>query len=389
MNFANLQMCTGCGACIAACPKSAIEFQKDIYEKRIPLVVEERCINCGICAKTCPINNDFFIDRDKYQKCYAMQAKNKIDREGCSSGGVATIISNYINKNNGKVFGCSFDEELNLEYIQCNTKEEIELIKGSKYVQSNLTSCFGKIKQCLETGKKVLVIGVPCQIAGIRGYLRKEYENLYLIDLICHGNPPVEYLKEHIKNMYKGQCDDVKFRGNKGFVLSLLRRGKIVYSIKSTADEYYSGFLSGMIYRDNCYKCPYASLNRVSDITIGDFWGLDKNTTINKFRGNVSVVIPNTTKGEKLLNQVKNNFIWEERSLEEAIRENEQLRKPMSPDEDDRNIFLKYYPKLGFDSALRKTKLYRKKILVSICKEKMLQTSIGKNLQSLWRKIKK
>lgn len=389
MEIADLSMCSGCGACASKCPRNAIVLKEDKFGRRIPAVDEEKCISCEICVSTCPINRDFFKPQSSPDICYALQAADRTKILGCSSGGVATVIGRHIIQRGGYVYGCRFDESMELNYVECSTLEELETIKGSKYVQSSLTECFPQIKKRLEQKKEVLVTGVPCQIAGLRGYLQKEYENLYLLDLICHGTPPVKYLKEHLHSFKGKGIETIRFRDERGFVLSLTDgTGTEIYSARSKCDEYYSAFLEGLIYRENCYKCAYADTKRVSDITIGDFWGLDRNTLRSKFEGAVSVGIVNTEKGSRLFDDVKDLFIWEERPLSEAVRENEQLRKPMEPDEKDRRTFLEHYPESGFDRAIKKTNLYKRKVVREQWKNSFLKTPVGRGMKKLKEKIK-
>lgn len=389
MRITDLSVCSGCGACAAKCPKKAINFREDEYGRRIPDIDDGKCIQCEICVKTCPINHGFFKPKSAPEKCYALQAADKGKILGCSSGGVATVIGRYIIQKGGYVFGCRFDTAFDLNYVECGTVEELESIKGSKYVQSSLTECYPLIKKRLEQGKDVLITGLPCQIAGLRGYLQRQYDNLYMIDLICHGTPPLKYLKEHLKKFENKGAQRIRFRDERGFVFSLSdNSGNEIYSIKSKCDEYYAAFLEGLIYRENCYKCAYADTKRVSDITIGDFWGLNKKTLSKRFEGAVSVGIINTEKGAELFDEVKNLFIWEERLLAEALRENEQLRKPMEPDESDRKTFLKYYPALGFDGAVRKTDLYKKRVVRAQWKNSFLKTPVGHILKRIKGKIK-
>lgn len=389
MEIADLKMCSGCGACLAACPQNAIRFWEDAYARRVPEIDEAKCIHCELCVKTCPINQEYFKPKEIHQKCYALQAKEKKYIKGCSSGGIATMISRYIVSVGGYVFGCKFDASMKLEYTECGSMEELEKIKGSKYVQSDLSPCYTQIKKRLEEGASVLVIGVPCQIAGVRGYLKKDYEKLYLLDLICHGTPPVRYLKEHLKRFDQKKIGTVLFRGGEGFVLKVMDvKNKEMYSVHSKEDEYYHAFLNGLTYRDNCYSCPYAATERVSDMTLGDFWGLDKKTLKKEYEGPISVGLVNTSKGERLFEEVKNLLIWEERSLAEALKENEQLNHPVCPDEKDRKTFLKYYPTLGYDGAMRRTNLYKKEILGFKCKAYIKRTSVGQILQKLRDKTK-
>lgn len=386
MNIANMDMCSGCGACFSACPKDAIKFQKDEYGREIPKIIEDKCISCNLCVRSCPINQQYFLPSEESVLCYALQAKDRDGIVGCASGGVATVLSRYVVQNLGVVFGCAFNENLDLQYIECETEEQIELLKGSKYAQSNLINCYPHIKKRLQEGKKVLVIGLPCQIAGIKGYLSRDYENLITIDLICHGTPPINYLKEHVRHLSIKNIQNIKFRENGRFIFSIINKnGKEVYSAVAENDEYYYGFLKGISYRENCYRCPYATTKRVSDITLGDFWGLDHHTLTETYEGAISLAIINTQKGRSIFEEVKDYFIYEERDIEEAKSGNDQLQAPMNPNLDDREKFLKYYSRLGYDKAFRKTGLYQKKTMIKKIKLFLLKSSVGQWIRRLKR----
>lgn len=373
-----MDMCSGCGACVSACPKDAIKFQEDKYGRKIPKIVEDKCISCNLCVRTCPINRQYFLPSEDSDVCYALQAKDKAVIAGCASGGVATILARYVVQKNGVVFGCAFDEKLDLQYMECKTEDELELLKGSKYAQSNLKNCYPLIKKRLQQGKKVLVIGLPCQIAGIKGYLSKDYENLITVDLICHGTPPINYLKEHVQYLRIKNIQNIRFRENGRFVFSITdKKEKEVYSATAENDEYYYGFLKGIIYNENCYHCPYATIKRVSDITLGDFWGLDHQTLTETYEGAISLGIMNTQKGRDIFEKVKNYFVYEERKIEEAKSGNDQLQAPMNPNLEDREKFLRYYPQLGYDRAFRKTGLYQKKSGLKKIKLFLLKSSVG------------
>lgn len=388
MKITDMELCSGCGACAASCPCEAIYFEEDQYGRRVPMVMEDKCIKCNKCVKTCPVNNNFFLDSEKEPKCFALRGNDNKVITGCSSGGIATVAARFVVNNGGYVYGCGFNSDEELDFMECSSEEELEYIKGSKYVQSNLLPCYLKIKKRLDAGEDVLVIGLPCQIAGIKGYLKKEYSNLILIDLICHGTPPIKYLKEHLEKYIADGARKITFRGKDGFVLSVTDRdGKEVYSERAKRDEYYFGFLQGLIYRENCYRCPYATTNRGSDITIGDFWGLDKKTLTRTYDGPISVGLVNTKKGMAFFEKIKEGLIWEERELSEAVKENEQLNHPMTPDETDRKIFLAHYPKRGFDQAFRKTNLYKNKVKKEKLKGKLVKIPLVQTVRGIIKKI--
>jgi coenzyme F420-reducing hydrogenase beta subunit len=203
----------------------------------------------------------------------------------------------------------------------------------------------------LQNDKKVLFIGTPCQVAGLKKFLNKEYENLYTIDLICHGVPPHRYLQEEIKNVTNEEIDNISFRNKEGFIFELYKNGNKIYKENGATSKYYIGFLEGVFYRENCYNCIYANSKRVSDITIGDFWGLDKSSKLyDRDNSGVSVLLPITDKGLELIEICKDKMNLEDRAVEEAVQGNSQLRNP-SKKPKSYDTFRRYYLKTGYIRA--------------------------------------
>lgn len=356
------EMCTGCFACMNICPRDAIQRGEDACGKTIPAIDKEKCIECGLCVKTCPANKlvEFHIPI----KCYAAWGKDEKDREGCSSGGIATVLSKAVVDEGGIVYGAAFNDDLELQHMGVQTKEEIEKLKGSKYVQSYTGLTFRNIKENLMTGRKVLFIGTPCQVEGLKSYLKDDYENLILVDIVCHGTPPMKYLKEYLEIIdQRRKTRGIAFRGKKDYYLTLYGDEQEFYSKKSNRDYYFYSFLKGLIHRDNCYSCKYAKAERCSDITIGDFWGLKKEELESSYRGKVSVVLINTHHGEKVWDVYKDKYCFEERKIQEAVEGNGQLRRP-SLCHPDREKFIDSYKKEGFLKAIKSTSV-RKEIKVN------------------------
>ena len=345
------EKCTGCFACMNICPRDAIVCKTDSYGKTVPDILQDKCIECGMCTNVCPENHP--VTRKYPAECYAAWSKDEEERKYCSSGGLATEFSRWVVEQKGVVYGAAFDKGLKLAHMAAEKPEELEKFKGSKYVQSYTGTVYRDIQGYLKEGRLVLFTGTPCQIAGLKSYLKKEYDNLILADLICHGTPPMEYLKEYAAKMSRGKnVSDISFRGKKNWRLSLYDGEKTVYSVRNKQDYYYTAFLKGMIYRDNCYQCEYAAAERGSDITIGDFWGLKRSELRVSYSGRISVALINTERGAEFWNQVKDRFVYEERSIEEAVNGNAQLRKP-SVCHPDRELFLKNYVPGNFPEAVR------------------------------------
>lgn len=386
MEICERDKCTGCFACKNICPKEAIAVETDELGKTVPEILKEKCVECGLCRKVCPElgkkNLTFPI------KCYAMWTKDKKDREECASGGVATGISHYFIANGGVVFGTDWNKgnELELEIKMAETEGEMEHFKTSKYVQAFTGDSYKRAKQQLVQGRQVLYVGTPCQIAGLKGYLQKEYENLTTIDLICHGTPPIEYLRTYVKELFPNKrVVKASFRGKDDYCLKFFENGNVnpIYSKMHILDLYFSAFLKGLTFRDNCYMCEYARNERVSDITIGDFWGIDRSTLKRKYEGKISVVLINTDKGKKTLEQCRDKFYMEERQIEEAIEGNDQLRKP-SVLHKDYEKFREVYTQKGFSKAVKSTRI-KKEIFISSIKQSTWGLMAKKTIRKLIR----
>lgn len=362
MEICDKNKCTGCFACANICPAKCITMQEDEYGELHPVVEEDRCKHCNACVKSCPNNND--LDFRYPLHCYASWITNKKKRLICASGGLGTIMSEYVMRYaNGMVYGTQYDEKMEPHAVGGNTDEDLEKFKGSKYVQSIVGDAYLKIRKDLKSGTMVLYIGTPCQIAGLKTFLKKDYENLITVDLICHGVCPTTYLNQEIaylKQKYSFKTlTNIRFRGNdkSNYCLSLWDRQKLLLRKSNYCDFYLGGFLWGVSLRENCYTCNYARPERISDITIGDFIGLGKNKPFNHPTGNVSSVFINTEKGDKFYNEMSSimtELVNVEREYEERLEYAPSLREPFKRDPQNKE-FRENYVKYGFPIAIRKT----------------------------------
>lgn len=349
MNICDSKKCTACCGCLNICPKGAISMTPDELGRTVAFIDKEKCINCGLCKKVCPVNSE--IKGNYPHECYAAWSNNEKFQKSCASGGISTGFAEAVLENLGVVYGTVFDGT-DLVFDKAESLADVEKFKGSKYVQANAGLIYKDVKASLNDSKEVMFCGTPCQVAGLKSYLGKEHNNLLTVDLICHGTPPITYLKEHIKSIMDSNVSNVTFRGEKDFSLTLFKNEKVIYSKKSQLDAYFTAFLEGIIFRENCYDCPYAKEERVSDITIGDFWELNKKEMKNQHNGRISVVLINTPNGQAFWDKVKDKFTFEERPVEEAIAGNGQLRRP-SKRHDDRNKFCADYKLKGFTKAVK------------------------------------
>lgn len=328
--------CTGCGACIQKCPQKAIDFKYYELGFTYPVIDTTKCINCNLCSKVCPINKSF--DSSDNQKIYAAIISQKDILLNSTSGGIFSAICNWIFKQEGIVYGCAYSNELKPIHIRVDNANDLDKLRGSKYVQSNTSTTFIQAKKDLDSGKYVLYSGTPCQIDGLKKFLGKKYDKLLCVDIICHGVPSEKYFLDYIKyleNKYSAKISKISFRdkSNKGWSLAGTFSGTYLKKEKSFTKKlnyfdsyYYSYFLYGDIYRKSCYECKYAQTSRVGDITLGDFWGAAEL----KFNFNVddgcSLVLLNSEFAFKIWNELDIKF--KEISIEKAVMCNEQLRTP-------------------------------------------------------------
>jgi len=346
--------CCGCNACVEICPKHCIRMVEDAQGFVYPQVDSSVCVECGMCEKVCPFEVTNLSLRPPL-KAYAAWNKNRQEHLASSSGGAAYVFSSYILDKGGVVYGCTADG-IDVRHIRVENHSELPKLQGSKYVQSNVCGLFKEVKNDLKSGKPVLFIGTPCQVAGLRNYIKHIPEHLYLVDLICHGVPSQQMLREHIQLVAKGRkIQYISFREGNDFTISL-RATNFNYNANVWKDPYkdlyMKGFMDGMIYRSSCYQCPFACPLRVSDITIGDFWGL-KNAEFlpTESKEGISLLLPMTDKGLNLIHAVENNLYISERSVDEAVNGNTQLRHPSIQGRRSR-LFNILYPILSFDTAM-------------------------------------
>lgn len=312
-------------------------------------------VGCNLCTLVCPIHNK--IEKHNPKEVYASWSLDNYDRKSSSSGGIASIFySHFLNNKKSAVYGSSYDNNLQLKFSRATNLEEIIKFKTSKYSISYIGYTYKNIRLDLNNGLEVLFIGTPCQVAGLRSFLQKDYSNLLTIDLICHGVPSQIYLDDYVKSLNLPIVpDNLTFRGKKDFFFTLYKNQKEIYCKNSDEDNFYKAFLSGLFYRENCYSCEYANINRVADITIGDFWGLGKDIPFNhEKKDGVSVILINTNKGLKNFEGIKDRVFYEKRSLDEAVAGNDQLRHP-TPKHKNHDLFMELYSKVGLKEALEKT----------------------------------
>lgn len=344
MNISKVTNCYGCLACLDKCPQKCIQINKNTLGHLYPYV-SNKCINCGACLKVCPAENNNLYHSILHT--WAVWRNDDKLRMESSSGGLASAISEFFILKGGIVYGCAFIPEFSFAHVRCESFEDLKKIKGSKYVQSNMNGVFHSIKNDLEHNKKILFIGTPCQVASINLYFRNQLDSIYTIDLICHGVPSEQLLKESIPNkIFDSAFDKVIFRDNIKYHFSIIRENSIIYQRPLHKDLFLKGFFTALFYRNSCYTCKFATKRRVGDITVGDFWGIDKKTITADFTKGISLCIVNSDKGDRLFEQIP-DITKIKRSETEAIDGNKQLQHPVGKTIRSK-IFSLLYPLLGF-----------------------------------------
>lgn len=335
--------CCGCMACKYVCPKQAIVIKTDSKGFAYPVIDKNKCVECGKCSTVCSFNNG--VSANNFEKKVFAVKNNDIDeRMKSSSGGVFGLLAKYIFDNGGVVYGAAYTANDTVSHIRCDGN--VGKLYGSKYVQSNMDGVYGKIKIDLDDGKKVLFSGTPCQVAQVKSLFEKYCDQLYLVEVICHGVPSPGIFKEHIKYCEKKsgkKVDSFLFRMKDGRCKN--QKSRVVFSDGSISDEKYIGvyfniFNENYILRESCFSCPYACTDRKSDITIGDFWGI--NDCLPKFDDGygVSATLVNSKRGEELFGAIENCVDAIETDLESVAAHNPNLKRPTNRPQ--KNFWIRY-----------------------------------------------
>ena len=351
--------CTGCMACESACTHAAVKINKDLMGFMYPVKDQLLCVNCGLCEKVCP--NHTLPQFSKAKEAYVATAVDNDERLSSTSGGLASLMARYVIRKGGVVYGCTSQDASHVRHIRIDKDDDVALLKGSKYVQSDMRGIMASVKEDLQKGLQVLFVGTPCLVAGLRTMLRKPYDNLIAVDFVCHGVPSQQLLTDIVgkeKGPINGKKIDFRFRDEDG---------KSHYGIKITDENgqcehketypksrYISGFLGGMYYRESCYQCHYAKGERVSDITLGDYW--DKECQFNGVshgKDCLSMMLLNTPQGAAFVESLKQNIRMQKVSVDALVARNSQLKVPMKRHK-LYNVFLSEYSVSGYNENAAK-----------------------------------
>lgn len=374
-NILNNELCFGCRACECICSHNAIMMNEDKDGFLRPSVNTNTCVDCGLCIQACPTIH--FDDlKHNVRFVYAAQAKDLNLLRESSSGGMFSIVAHYVIDNDGVVFGAAYDQNLNLRHIRAESKSDLAKMRGSKYFQSDTSKTYHEVKAILKEGRIVYYTGTPCQIAGLRLYLRKEYPNLITSDLICHGTPSSKMFHLFLNQMEKERfckITDYKFRDKrKGWGCASSSSSSVRFNFWHTEinkdynmESYFKAFINGHITRMDCYECKYCTPERVGDITIADYWGIQEQHPDfpGDYKLGVSLVCVNTENGINIWNAVKGSLLFCESSVSNVILTDNKNFYRTTPCPKDRETsydeafadFLKFRRRYMHDSWLKYT----------------------------------
>lgn len=303
------ESCCGCGACAAVCKKKAVHMEMDAEGFYYPNIDDKKCINCGMCLQVCPLREN--EEKSIKNRFYAVRNLSEKVRERSSSGGVFSLLADYVLEKGGSVIGAGYDEDLRVVHMEIDCKENLDLIRRTKYVQSDMRNIYSVIKDRLDHGKWVLFTGTACQAEAVRYYLKQEYDKLILVDLVCYGVPSPGIWQRYITwlgHKYRGQITNFYFRDKRnkdnGHVVAWENcKGEMFYPLND--DPYCRMYFKNLMIRPSCHQCQFCQVERNSDFTIGDFWGIEKFKPELDDGMGTSLVITHTVKAEQIWEKLK------------------------------------------------------------------------------------
>ena len=361
--FSSPKECCGCAACRNICPRGAISMRQDAKGFAYPLINPELCIECGFCRKVCPFREEARPRKESPVEPKAYAAKHKSDeiRMNSSSGGMFTAFSDLALDWGGVIYGAAFDENFAVRHQRAETRQGRDRFRGSKYVQSDLDDVFSQVKQDLSGGREVLFTGTPCQVAGLKNFLnqsRVELSKFYSCDLVCHGVPSPKILHDYLVFMagkYHSSVASLTFRykpsGWRAQAMGIGFKNGKKYVASASTDFFGRLFRSNAILRDSCYRCPFASIDRIGDLTIADFWGIEKSMPDFEDEKGVSLLLVNTEKGEQLFREVGDTLVFRQSSVLDCLQTSLERPSVASPQTES---FWTDYQRYGFDFVAKK-----------------------------------
>lgn len=352
--FLKRELCCGCGACVEICHKEAIHMVSDREGFWYPKVNKLNCDDCGQCKSVCPMQNEAVISGERIY--YGVRAKNDEDRYSSSSGGVFSILAEYVLGLHGVVYGAGYDKNMNVIHQEVTEKTQLERIKRTKYVQSSMKGVYHGIEEYLMQGRWVLFCGTPCQAHALRLFLKRPYDKLILIDLVCYGVPSPGIWSNYVgylEHMHKGKMREFLFRDKRNhdyghmcsYIINDREHVKSLYE-----DKYCSLYFSNYSIRPSCYQCKYCTVKRGSDFTIGDFWGIEQIKTDMDDGMGVSLMIAHTEKARRIWEELQKDVFWFECKKQDVLQP--RLQTPVT-EAKKRHLFMVLYRVLPFSLIMK------------------------------------
>ena len=350
--------CCGCNACGDICAHHAITFQTDIEGFWYPVVDKDKCVDCGLCEKVCPVIHAEELKKNDFEKpiCFAANHKNLEVRFDSTSGGAFSAMAEEVYKKGGYVGGAIYQEDFYTIQLISQDKSDLKKLRSSKYLQSNAEGFYKQVKDAVKSGLPVLVCGTPCQMAALRRFLGKDYDNLIIVDFICHSIASPKAHRKYFDYLEETQGSKVVYFKAKNKELgwrnltkkSIFANGKSYYGIKGQ-DAYSRAYHSSMIARPSCYECPFKGYPRMADITLADFWGVEKVAKELDNNTGTSAVIINSKKGETFFLQAAKRLVKKEVRIEDIEPNNPALIQRAKLPDYNRTQFFKDLDSLRFD----------------------------------------
>ena len=331
----NKKECCGCTACSSICPKHCISMIEDEEGFKHPIINKTDCINCHLCEKVCPISNPKYTNTVT-PFVYAAYLTNDVERMKSSSGGLFFIIATWVIKQGGIVYGAAFDKNMTLKHIGVEKLDDLKLLRGSKYLQSDLADIFNEIKIHLIQGRLCYFVGTGCQVAGLKSFLNRDFETLITSDLVCHGVPSQKMFDYHLDFLRKKHNNPnivkYQFRDNAGWggceIIDFANPDGSIKTYRNPSYElspYLYSFMYAFTSRYSCYDCKFSRIPRQGDITLADFWGVNTFFHDLDISKGVSLVLVNNDKGKKVWDYIKNQLVFRKSCIEDSAKFNKNL----------------------------------------------------------------
>lgn len=362
--------CSGCTACMNICSHDAITMEKNEEGFLYPVRHNDICVNCGLCENICPFEHQVY----KNDSPLVYAAYDKKERTGSSSGGIFYTIARYVINQGGIVYGAAYDDELKVMHRSARTIQELEALRGSKYVQSDLNDCFKQIKDELKKGTLVYFTGVGCQVAGLYAYLRKDYSNLLTSDVVCHGVSSQHLFNMHLNYIgakYNSKVIKYSFRELKYWLTrekAIMENGKILYKYDGNRSPYLYALGLGYSDRYSCFNCKFAKLPRQGDLTLADYWGVADFFPLLDTSHGVSLLLVNNSKGHNIFDKIKKQIVFYKSSLEDCVKHNINIIHPIE-EPSIRKDFYNILEKDGYEKMAN---------TILVCPEKMRNRRISR-----------